>query len=246
MRLDPNIQMVETVASALGSLRPEVVFLGGCAAGLLLTDPAASCIRPTRDVDVIVEVTSRRGYREVEKALAERGFKHDTREGAPICRWVLDSVILDVMPTDSSILGFSNPWYADAFKTSILYILPGGLEIRLVSPPCFLATKLEAFFGRGQSDYYGSHDLEDLVAVIDGRPEIVAEVHAADPVLRKYLKQAMEPLLQDPQFCYALQGHLPGDSGSQARLPELMRRMKGIAGIPTTNSLKPSCPTQSS
>ncbi len=231
MRLDPNIQMLDRVAVALGSLRNDVVFLGGCASGLLLTDPAAFYIRPTRDVDVIVDVASRVAYRGFEKALLARGFKNDTREGAPIWRWVLDDVLLDVMPTDSSVLGFCNRWYPEAFETSVLYPLPSGAEIRLVSPPCFIATKLEAFLGRGKSDFYGSHDLEDLVAVLDGRAEIVAEVRAAGLDLRKYLKDVMGPLLGDGQFCYALQGHLPGDSASQARLPELLKRMKAMVNF---------------
>ena len=37
----PNIKIVENAAAYLGSLINEMVFTGGCATGLLITDPAA-------------------------------------------------------------------------------------------------------------------------------------------------------------------------------------------------------------
>jgi len=220
--------MVERIAQALGPLREQVVFLGGAAAGLLLTDPAAPSIRITRDVDVIVEVGGRGDYRAIEKLLEEQGFRHDFSEGAPICRWCLGDLLLDVMPTTPEILGFSNRWYPDAIRTSHFTELPNGLQIRLVSPPYFLATKLEAFFGRGGGDYLGSHDLEDFISIVDGRARILEEVMASSSALRNYLKEKLQPLLLDEQFHYALQGHLPGDVGSQARLPWLLKQLQAL------------------
>jgi hypothetical protein len=46
----------------LGPLRERVVFVGGSAIGLLITDPMAAAIRVTKDVDVIVEVATHGGY----------------------------------------------------------------------------------------------------------------------------------------------------------------------------------------
>ena len=108
MSLDPNLGMVERIAPALGPLRNQVVFIGGSATGLLITDPMAAAIRVTKDVDVIVEVTTHGGYYRVEKALRAQGFRNDTSEGAPLCRWCWEDLLLDVMPTDPAILGFSN------------------------------------------------------------------------------------------------------------------------------------------
>jgi len=230
MRKDPNLWMVERIAAALGPLREEVVFLGGAATGLLLTDPAAPSIRITRDVDVIVEVASRGGYHHLERDLQRQGFKLDCREGAPVCRWCLDDLVLDVMPTQPEILGFSNLWYPEALHTSRPFSLPSGTVIRLVAPPYFVATKLEAFFGRGAGDYLASHDLEDLVAVLDGRPGLLDEIQNTGPELRSYLKDKLSGLLADPQFLYALQGHLPGDRGSQARIPQLLNVLRILAG----------------
>jgi len=223
--------MVERIAESLGPLCEQVVFVGGSATGLLITDPNAAAIRITNDVDVIVEVATYGAYNSMEVALRGKGFRNDTSEGAPLCRWLWDGLILDVMPTDPAILGFSNRWYPEAVYTAEECILPSGSRIRLVTPPFFLGTKLEAFFGRGKGDYYGSHDLEDLVAVVDGRQSIVREVENATPALRTYLNEKLGSLLSDPLFCYAVEGHLPGDPGSQARIPTLLQRLRTIASV---------------
>ena len=229
MNPDPNLGMVERIAAALGQLRDRVVFVGGSATGLLITDPMAAAIRVTKDVDVIVEVATHGGYYQIEEALRAQGFRNDTREGAPLCRWRWEELILDVMPTDPTILGFSNRWYPEAVSTAEERLLPAGLSIRLVAPAYFIATKLEAFYGRGKGDYYGSHDLEDLIAVVDGRQSILGEIEMTTPALRSYLKEKLGALLNDPIFCYAVEGHLPGDPGSQARVPDLLQRLRAIA-----------------
>ena len=221
--------MVERVAEALGPLRERVVFLGGCATGLLLTDTAAPSIRSTKDVDVIVEVATRLAYHKIEQELVRLGFQHDTSEGAPLCRWTFDDLLLDVMPTDPELLGFSNRWYPEAVHHAVACELPSGLWIRLVTSPYFLATKLEAFFGRGRGDFFGSHDLEDFVAVMDGRPEVIEETLAASPELRRYLAKTLTTLLGDPDFVYSLQGHLPPDHGSQGRLPMVLEMIGTLA-----------------
>ena len=53
---------------------------------------------------------------------------------------------LDVMPTDERILGFSNRWYGPAIGAAQT-IRAGRHDIRVVTTPYFLATKLEAFHG---------------------------------------------------------------------------------------------------
>ncbi len=100
---DPNVAMVEAVAARLGALRRRMVFVGGCAAGLLITDPALPAIRATEDVDVVVEVAKLSDYHKLEKQMAAAGFERDMREGAPICRWRLGEAVLDLMPVDKRI-----------------------------------------------------------------------------------------------------------------------------------------------
>ena len=226
---DPNLEILEHVASRLGSLVEEVVFLGGCATGLLITDPAAPSIRVSNDVDVIIEVASYAAYNRIAHRLRQLGFVEDASTGAPLCRWLVEQVRLDVMPTDARILGFGNRWYKPAIASATSVTLPSGQMIRVVSAPYFVATKLEAFHGRGEGDYLGSHDLEDLVAVVDGRPELISEVQAHPTELRTYLAGEIGRLLNDPRFQDALPGHLPGDPASQARLSAVHDRLLAIS-----------------
>jgi predicted nucleotidyltransferase len=176
-------------------------------------------IRPTEDVDLLVQALTLADYHRVEKTLAARGFAHDMSPDAPICRWRVGGVAVDVMPTLEGILGFSNPWYPLALDTAELLALPSGTMIRLVTAPVFLATKLEAFSGRGKGDYLFSHDLGDFLAVIDGRKSLIDECRASDAELRAYLRERVTGLLATPAFIDALPGHLPGDAASQARAP---------------------------
>lgn len=223
---DPNLPLLEAVAHALGPLCERFVFVGGCAAGLLVTDAAASPVRATRDVDVVVEVASLAGYHALERQMEQAGFKHDRSADAPVCRWIVGGCILDVMPTDEDVLGFGNRWYQVAVRTAAPVRLPSGRSIRLIAPLAFLATKLEAFHGRGGGDFLASHDLEDLLVVIDGRPELVDEVAACETTLRTYLADEIGSLLMNAAFLEALSGHLPGDETSQARLPIIRERLR--------------------
>ena len=113
-------------------------------------------MRPTYDVDAIAEITSYAAYTDFSELLRKLGFTEDTSEGAPICRWRQKKTILDVMPIDEKILGFSNRWYKPAMDTALVHELEPGLRVRVVTGIFFLATKLEAFGGRGKNDYLSS------------------------------------------------------------------------------------------
>lgn len=227
---DPNVALLEIVAARLGdALRGQLVFVGGAVAGLLITDPAMPAIRPTEDVDLVCRAVVREDYYQIERALRERGFVQDMRADAPICRWRIGRVMVDVMPALEEILGFSNLWYPLALETAESVRLPSGLPIRLITAPVFVATKLAAFEGRGKGDFLFSHDLEDLLAIVDGRATLLDECRSSAPELRNYLAERFQTLLNNPSFIEALAGHLPGDAASQARLPELIATLQQLA-----------------
>jgi hypothetical protein len=181
---NPNLQILNHAVERLGDLADDMVFLGGCVTGLLTTDPAAPPIRVTRDVDAIVDVISKPEFYRLSEKLREQGFSEDMREDAPICRWIADDIRLDVMPADRAILGFGNRWYAPAMKNAKSVEISSGHSIRIVTGPFFLAIKLDAFAGRGGGDYLASHDMEDIVTILDGRVEIAEEARQAHPGLR--------------------------------------------------------------
>ena len=151
---DPNVVMLEQVARSLGpELCRQFVFVGGAAAGLLITDVAMPTIRRTDDVDIVTSAQDLADYYRFEDQLRGLGFVQDQSPDAPVCRWRVDGVAIDLLPTQEEILGFTNQWYRMGVATAQTLMLPSGLPIRVLRAPEFIATKLEAFYGRGGGDY---------------------------------------------------------------------------------------------
>ena len=225
-RDDPNLEYLLVVAGALGDLCNDVVFVGGSVAGLLITDPVAEGIRATRDVDAIVEAATLAQYHQVEERLPALGF---TRDAAceVICRWrhQATGVLFDLMPTDPTVLGFSNPWYPEAVATATHIRIADGVEVRVISPPVFIATKLEAFISRGGGDFASSHDLEDIFNVVDGRTSIVDELRTASDALQQYVRERLGALLSQPNF----ENYLPGLLTDESRVEIVLSRLKNMA-----------------
>jgi hypothetical protein len=229
---DPNYEYLLLIADALGELCNEVVFVGGCTAGLLLTDPAAEGIRVTKDVDAIVEAATLRQYYVLESRLPALGFARDANSDV-ICRWrhTASGVLFDLMPIDPAILGFSNRWYSEAARTAARVRLNDRVEIRRISAPAFVATKLEAFLDRGCGDFLSSHDLEDVLAVVDGRSSIVDELQTAPPDLRQFVRETIGALLSEARFA----NYLPGLLADNSRANIVMERLRGLSsGAPSS------------
>lgn len=227
---DPNVALVESVAKALAHLNNRVVFVGGCAVGLLISDDARPVVRATQDVDILVEIATRAAYYEFAEELRRIGFSED-HSASVICRWRLGKLQVDVMPTEKEIFGFSNRWALSAVRNASDIALPSGRSIQLISPPHLLATKLEAFFDRGNGDYAASHDIEDIVNLVDGRAELVEEVRRCETELREYLGDEIEGLLLEDRFVNALPWHLGPTDIEQGRVPAVIERLRKIAGI---------------
>ncbi|AOS44375.1 hypothetical protein Verru16b_01437 [Lacunisphaera limnophila] len=226
----PNLGALRAVADRLDGLELSYAFVGGSVVNLLLDDPAFAPARPTDDVDVIVEVVADKRYSELEARIRALGFNHDMREGAPLCRWVLGNLTVDIMPTDGAEIGLNTTWFKEALATATEQEF-SHTRLKLVSPAAFLATKYVAFVDRGYGDYYASHDLEDFITVVDGREGIVADIDRAPAELRKYLVTAVRALLAVPAFDEALPGQIPPDQASQLRLPKLRAKLHAIAGL---------------
>jgi len=235
---DPNLAILELVALALGPVCENVIFVGGCATGLLLTQERPDRIRITEDVDIVAQALTVHDYHAIEKQVRAQGFSNDLRPNAPICRWVYKNVTLDLMPTVKDILGFANRWYPLALQTAELVTLSSGRGIRLITAPVFIGTKLEAFKDRGKDadgrpDFLGSHDLEDVITVADRRPELLGECRTAAPELRAYLAAEFTALFDNPEFEQALSGHLPGDAFSQQRARALAKTLRELSTLST-------------
>lgn len=226
--VDPNLERLEAAVARLGLLADELVLVGGCATGLLVTDGGAAPIRPTIDVDLVLDAIAYAEFTAFEERLRARGFTQRGGDDEPICRWWSDSVCVDVMPV-GGFLGFTNPWYPDAVATAVEMRLPSGARVRHVDAPHFLACKLAAFESRGADDPVTSHDAEDVVLVVDGRAEVVEEVGAARAELRKAVARGVGALLTDGLFMDALEGFFDRPIAS-ARAQLVRARMEELAG----------------
>lgn len=203
---DPNLPDLRRIALALVDIREQLVFVGGAVAGLLVTDPLAGGVRATRDVDAVVNA-SRADFHRIEAQVAACGFERDMRSDV-ICRWVHrnSGLLFDLMPVDPRVLGFTNRWYPYAVRTAKATDLGGGVSIRVVTAVAFVATKLEAFVGRGGGDFVTSHDLEDVLNIVDGRPGLAEEMASAPDELRRAVTQTIAALVGHPDFANVLPG----------------------------------------
>ena len=160
-----NIEMIQEVVKALEELNKDVVFGCGSTVALYLNPDTAEEIRPTDDVDIIIEIFSAAKYSDLSEKLLKLKFSPDLSKNAPICRWKYLGIIVDIMPLDEKVLGFSNKFYKSGFKHKEVLKLPNGETIFILPLAYFLATKLEAFYNRGAKDPRFSKDLEDIVAL---------------------------------------------------------------------------------
>ena len=205
--------MLKKVAIALGDdLRKTMVFVGGCTTGLLVTDEfTKEQIRYTDDVDLIVDILGYPAWSQLQEQLKNQGFSIAMGEEV-ICRMLLDKLKVDFMPVDQKTLGFTNIWYKDAVETAQEYALNDTLIIKLITPEYFIATKLEAYLGRGGGDALSSHDIEDLLNIFDGRESIVEDVLSAGEDLRNYISEQLKYLVADGNFDYAVQATARNDA----------------------------------
>lgn len=208
------LQMLETVARSLGDeLRERLVFVGGCTTALFITDEIVlEGVRATDDVDLIVDLVGHAQWAQLQDQLRQKGFV-ESPEDEVICRMRLGELKVDFMPDDESILGFSNRWYAKGIETAVTCPLNEALNIKRLTPELFVATKLEAYLGRGNDDLLSSRDIEDILLVVDGREELVAEIQNADDDVRCYIAEQFRALLSHENFDDFLEGNIKGPEG---------------------------------
>jgi predicted nucleotidyltransferase len=190
-----NIVRIKVVANALDTLKEKVVFVGGATISLYPDKPVLE-VRPTDDVDVIIEILNYKNRVEVEEKLRAIGFTNDIQSGV-VCRFQIQGIVVDIMPTNDPSIGFGNRWYPEGFNEAVDYVIDDRCTVKILSAPYFIATKLEAFKGRGRNDGRTSSDFEDIIYVLENRKEIWKEMIEAKKELQDYLKFEFENLLKN-------------------------------------------------
>lgn len=200
-----NIGVVAEVAEALQDLKNDMVFVGGAVVSLYTDDPAADEIRPTADIDMTLNVVNLSNWDQIQEKLASLGF-HPDPFGHAICSYKFKNIPVDIMPAEDGPLGPANRWYKIGFQ-NLWTAKAKDQEIKILSAPCYLATKFEAFNSRGK-DYRTSHDFEDIIYIIDNRTSIVEEIKQTMPEIKSYLQSQLLKLEQSTNYDEILSAHI--------------------------------------
>lgn len=222
--------MLQIVARGLGELKNDVVFVGGAVVELYASRPVSTEIRTTKDIDCVVELSTRTAHAKLEEELRAKGFTNDRSMGAPICRWTYNGIMVDVMPTDSRILGFSNRWYPEGIENRIEKVLPDGQTVNVFSLEYFLAAKFEAHKSRGGRDLRQSHDFEDIIYIFDSCDNIAEMISEANATVKTYLKQECQHLLGNGNLTEGIESALPYGSDEEST-ETILNLMQNIASF---------------
>lgn len=211
----PSVQRIHRVARALGDLSNDVVFIGGAIAPLLQTDPPFDSPRPTKDADALTASAKYSDLDRLHQALRDREFRHDTTDTNHIHRWRSpDDDILDLVPAGQHPGGSGQLCDQLALETSQTVTLADGTTFRHASAPAFLALKWAAYNDRGSSDPFGSHDLEDILALAAARPSIAKEVGASPAPIKDFVREMSAVLLGLSYVDDLIAAHLNNSQGA--------------------------------
>lgn len=200
-----NIGVVAKVAEGLQQYREQVVFVGGAVISLYTDDPAADEIRPTKDIDFTINIVNVGEFLKTIEELGKLGF-HPDPYGTSICSYTYKKYPVDIIPAEDNAFGSTNRWYKIGFE-DLWKVKAKNQEIYILSAPCFLATKFEAFNSRGK-DYRTSHDIEDIIYIIDNRITIVDEIAKCDERILEFIKSELQKIIDKGLLEELLQTHI--------------------------------------
>jgi hypothetical protein len=219
-----NIATVAEVAVALQELKDQMVFIGGAVVSVYTDDPSADEIRPTADVDLTINLLNYADWAQMQERLAGLGFSPDP-DGHAICSYLYKGISIDIMPAEDGPIGPANRWYKVGFE-NLWTTKVKEQEISILSAPCFLATKFEAFKDRG-TDYRTSHDFEDIIYVLDNRTTIVTEINEDHPEVKQFIKEELIKIYESNTFTEIVSCHIH-PLIVEDRLPILMEKIEKI------------------
>lgn len=223
------ILMLETIAEGLGGLLNDVVFVGGAVVPLYIEDLPIDP-RMTYDVDCIIEIDSEVKHWKLEGQLRDKGFEHSIESNSPKCRWIYKDVIVDIMPTNIDILGFSNQWYDKGCKNTKQFELSNGLTISILLLPFFIATKIEAFNNRGNGDFRLSKDIEDIITIFEGITDFGC-FYTAEHDVKNYLITYFSKFYQDNLFKESIDGHITRGPNQDHNINKILNFIKSFCEL---------------
>lgn len=202
-----NNAIIKRVANALGELNEKVIYVGGATVSLYVNDPAADDVRPTKDVDISIKVASFVELEDIREQLTDKGFIQSSDLDV-ICRFKLEDILVDVMATKPIAWAPANPWFEKGFekleKTKV-----NDITIQIMPLTFFLASKFTAFHDRGGNDPRFSHDLEDIIYIIDNRTDWhQILINEQDQEVKEFLINEFRNILTSNKIQEAILGNL--------------------------------------
>ncbi len=224
MRRQIDTESIVEVASALGELNEKTVFVGGAVVSIYVDDPAAEEVRPTKDIDIALEIVMLGQLEILRQELAKKGFFPDPEENV-MCRFVYMGILVDVMSTKEIGWAPANKWFQEGFDHVEKIILDKLTSINVLPLAYFLATKFDAYHSRG-TDPRTSHDLEDIIYLLDNRKDLASSILSASDNVLVYLQSEFISLLT-PEMEEAVLSHMNPFSRKE-RHPLLVTKLKEI------------------
>lgn len=194
------------IATALAGINQNVVYVGGAVVSLYIDDPSADDVRPTKDIDIAMEIANVVELEAIREELQQRGF-YQSHEDNVICRFRYEDIKVDIMATKEVGWAPANPWFAPGYKNVITFNLD-GIVIQCLPLPYYLATKFSAFYDRGSIDPRTSKDFEDIVYLLNYTTTLTKLILQSDDKVRNYLITCFKDILNDSVKREAILGNL--------------------------------------
>jgi len=210
-----NLKVVEKIAKVLGEINNEVIYVGGAVVSLYVTDEGAEQPRPTKDIDISVQISTY-GQMDVlrENLATKRIFPAPTE--TILYRYIYEDVLIDFIPFEPTALGPTNSWLKPGFSKAYSEKI-GSEEIKILPVSMYLATKWEAYKSRGGSDPRMSHDFEDIIYVIDNNLHLVEDVKNAEKDVQEFLKSMSNEILTHSSVNEIIECHINPFSAVERR-----------------------------
>ena len=225
-----SLDNIEVVATALEKVRTRFVFAGAGILPLLVEPEFIPDLRPTQDTDAVVQVLHIGEWLRLRTALFACGFRERAMqpESRQILFW-LDELPVDFIPPRLKEFGTANRWLDLGFELAEESQLPSGRLIERLPASAFLAAKVAAFLSRGRQDVFRSDDLEDIAALLVGRPALGEEMSFAHPEIRSYVREHFEGFRRDRDVWDVLPGYVRSRE-QLARLLDAFETVTAAAG----------------
>lgn len=221
-----NRAVVKKIARALGTMNERVVFVGGAVVSLYIDDPSAEDVRPTKDLDITLEIAHLGELEALREALIHCGFIQSADDSV-VCRFRYEDILVDVMATSPIGWAPGNRWFKKGFDMAFQYHID-ELRIRLLPLPYFLATKFDAFFDRGVRDIWASHDYEDIIYLLNHVSDITDHVLKSETMVKLYLRSCAAKILENRSLKEAIVGNLFHEA-QEDRFKLILAKLQTIA-----------------